>query len=93
MKKTMLNTVADELMRASVKATKQNAQNFLGLFDMGQGDDDTMTVDQLLNKITLGMKRASAREAIQRAVEYSDKNDLSPEDENYIITLLEKYLE
>lgn len=93
MKKTLLDMIAEGLMRSCLKETKQKAKDFLGLFDMGNEDDIHLSIEEMLNKITTGMKRASAREAVQRAVEYSDKHELSPEDENYIISLLEKYLE
>lgn len=93
MNETNLKHIADGLMRASVKETKQKAKNFLELFDMGNEDDLYLSTDELLNKITMGMKRSSAREAIQKAQEYSDKYKLKDDEENYIISLLEKYLE
>lgn len=91
MKKEMLKMIAEELMKSCVKETKKKAKDFLGLFDLGADEGDDINV--MLNKVTKEMMRASAREAIQKAVEYSDKHELSPEDENYVISHLEKYLE
>lgn len=91
MNKKRLNKIAENLMRESVKETRKKAKEFLRLFDLGADEGDN--IEDMLKKVTRAMKKSSAREAIQKAIKYSDRVELTPEEENYIIEQLEKYLE
>ncbi len=91
MYKTKLKKVAENLMRESIKETREKEKDFLELFDLGADESDD--VKNQIKKISKKMLRESARKAISKAIEYSDEVKLEPVEENYLIELLEKYLE